>query len=155
EKNNGNGTVTTIEGNISNKCMRKTRDASTIAGYGRPKYDPNAKKPTHVANMPKPVEGAINIWDETLKPGDKGGAVKAMQNGLLYLGFKLPKYGADGDYGSETTAAIKAFKKTNPNLNDSANLNPTTARALQAAINEKYLREHPPAKPEPTPETPP
>ena len=46
-----------------------------------------------------------------LQPGDAGAAVKAMQEKLLKWDAKcLPKYGADGDYGSETRAAVKAFQ---------------------------------------------
>lgn len=47
----------------------------------------------------------------TLRKGNKGAVVKAMQMQLLVLGYKLPKYGADGDFGSETEAAVKAFQK--------------------------------------------
>ena len=48
---------------------------------------------------------------KTLKKGSKGAAVKELQQRLLDLGYKLPRYGADGDYGNETVAAVKAFQK--------------------------------------------
>jgi peptidoglycan hydrolase-like protein with peptidoglycan-binding domain len=48
---------------------------------------------------------------EELKVGSKGEAVKELQEDLLALGYELPKYGADGDYGSETAAAVKAFQR--------------------------------------------
>lgn len=47
----------------------------------------------------------------TIRKGDKGPVVKYAQQLLLDRGYKLPKYGADGDYGSETVAAVKAFQK--------------------------------------------
>ena len=47
----------------------------------------------------------------TLRKGDKGDAVKYLQTLLLNLGYSLPKYGADGDYGNETLKAVKAFQK--------------------------------------------
>lgn len=47
----------------------------------------------------------------TLKKGCKGSAVKKLQEKLLARGYKLPKYGADGSYGNETVAAVKAFQK--------------------------------------------
>jgi peptidoglycan hydrolase-like protein with peptidoglycan-binding domain len=47
------------------------------------------------------------------KRGDKGGVVKSLQNLLMQAGGSLPKYGADGDYGSETEAAVKAFQTKN------------------------------------------
>ena len=37
--------------------------------------------------------------------------VKELQNDLLKLGYSLPNYGADGDFGSETVKAVKAFQK--------------------------------------------
>lgn len=46
-----------------------------------------------------------------LKKGSKGEDVKKLQQKLLDLGYKLPKYGADGDYGNETVATVKAFQK--------------------------------------------
>lgn len=47
----------------------------------------------------------------TIRKGDKGPTVKYAQQLLLDRGYRLPKYGADGDYGSETVAAVKAFQK--------------------------------------------
>lgn len=45
-----------------------------------------------------------------LKPGAKGEAVKEAQKQLIRAGYELPRYGADGDYGSETTKAVKQFQ---------------------------------------------
>lgn len=50
----------------------------------------------------------------TLKKGSKGTVVKLVQRALIDLyGYKLPKYGADGDYGAETLAAVKEYQKAN------------------------------------------
>lgn len=46
---------------------------------------------------------------EPVKRGSRGPAVKKLQERLLVLGYKLPRYGADGDYGGETQAAVKAL----------------------------------------------
>lgn len=43
--------------------------------------------------------------------GSKGPAVKKMQQKLLSFGYELPKYGADGDLGDETIAALKEYAK--------------------------------------------
>jgi N-acetylmuramoyl-L-alanine amidase len=48
-----------------------------------------------------------------LQKGDSGSKVKSMQQKLLKAGYKLPKYGADGDYGDETVTAVKAMQKAN------------------------------------------
>ena len=47
---------------------------------------------------------------DLLKRGSKGVGVKAMQTALLSLGYSLPRFGADGDFGAETEAAVKAFQ---------------------------------------------
>ena len=49
----------------------------------------------------------------TLKKGSKGDAVKALQKQLIALGYDVGKKGADGDFGSATLAAVKAFQKAN------------------------------------------
>ncbi|NUO07657.1 MAG: S8 family serine peptidase [Candidatus Brocadia sp.] len=50
-----------------------------------------------------------------LKKGSKGGAVgvavRKVQEALLDLGYTLPKFGADGNFGRETKAAVQAFQK--------------------------------------------
>ena len=40
------------------------------------------------------------------KKGDKGEAVRKLQESLLLLGEKLPRWGVDGDCGDETIAAV-------------------------------------------------
>ena len=52
------------------------------------------------------------IFDEkgSLGPPTKGPEVKKVQEALLALGFTLPKFGADGDYGSETRQAVRDFQ---------------------------------------------
>lgn len=46
-----------------------------------------------------------------LRRGMRGADVKELQTLLLRLGYALPKYGADGDFGSETRSALKQFQK--------------------------------------------
>lgn len=53
---------------------------------------------------------APQVAAAALKPGAKGAAVKEAQNQLIRAGFELPRYGADGDFGSETTKAVKQFQ---------------------------------------------
>ena len=45
-----------------------------------------------------------------LRKGDKGTAVKDMQERLIGAGYPLRKYGADGDFGSETFEAVRAYQ---------------------------------------------
>lgn len=46
-----------------------------------------------------------------LKKGDKGAAVKRLQESLMRLSYDLPKFGADGDLGDETLKAVMFFRR--------------------------------------------
>lgn len=48
-----------------------------------------------------------------LRKGDRGDSVKKLQSQLISIGYKFPKFGADGDFGGETEAAVKAFQADN------------------------------------------
>lgn len=61
-------------------------------------------------NVPPPETGT-KLGERTLKKGSAGGDVVEMQTFLMRLGFKLPEFGADGDFGAETEAAVIAFQK--------------------------------------------
>ena len=62
------------------------------------------------AESPEPTPNEETEVRETLKRGMKGDDVRQLQQRLMELGYALPKYGADGDYGSETVTAVKAFQ---------------------------------------------
>lgn len=49
----------------------------------------------------------------TLARGSKGDAVVRLQKALMEKGYDLGKWGADGDYGSATSAAVLAFQVDN------------------------------------------
>jgi len=67
-----------------------------------------------------------------LRKGSKGSEVKVLQQRLLKLGYKLPKYGADGDFGNETDAAVRQFQKDNKLVVDGI-YGANTSRALYSA----------------------
>jgi peptidoglycan hydrolase-like protein with peptidoglycan-binding domain len=45
--------------------------------------------------------------------GSKGLSVEKAQSGLMDLGYNLPKFGADGDFGNETKKAVLDFQSDN------------------------------------------
>lgn len=47
------------------------------------------------------------------RKGDSGLGVKELQQNLLQLGEKLPRYGADGSFGDELEQAVKSFQARN------------------------------------------
>ena len=68
---------------------------------------------------PKPPEdhtggaGAYQIALQILCRGDTGREVQQAQRLIIATGYKMPKYGADGDFGEETEAAVKKFQADN------------------------------------------
>jgi peptidoglycan hydrolase-like protein with peptidoglycan-binding domain len=48
--------------------------------------------------------------ERVLQKGDKGTAVRLVQESLLAQGYALPAHGADGDFGPETEAAVRHFQ---------------------------------------------
>jgi len=75
-----------------------------------------------------------------LKRGSKGARVKELQENLMKLGFKLEKYGADGDFGKETYDAVVAFqKKAFPG--DESEWDGVVGPNTQAAL-EEALKKH-------------
>lgn len=75
------------------------------------------------------------LGDRDLKKGDKGADVKELQQDLMKLGYKLTKYSADGDFGSETQKAVKAFQKDHGLKEDGVMNVGADYDALFAALN--------------------
>ena len=86
------------------KNMSKTYAASPLV-----KSTPKAKTSSTKTNYSSTTTNASSIGDFPLKKGSKGGNVKLLQEALLakYGKSILPKYGADGDFGTETLSALK------------------------------------------------
>lgn len=58
----------------------------------------------------KPIQDAQEFGHRTLAMGDTGDDVKALQLALITLGYSCGKWGADGEFGSATRNAVKAFQ---------------------------------------------
>ncbi len=99
-------TITVIEGNYQNAVGRRLIrvNGKYIRGFGVPKYDAEPVKTTK-------TETACTVKVKTLKKGSKGSNVKAMQILLMGYNFYCGGYGADGDFGSGTESAVRAFQK--------------------------------------------
>ncbi|UOQ43344.1 peptidoglycan-binding protein [Halobacillus salinarum] len=79
--------------------------------------------------------------DGILEEGETGYQIKKLQQMLIKLGYALPKYGADGDFGEKTLNALKAFQKDH-HLEVDGVAGPKTRDALEEALSLK------PPKPE-------
>ena len=105
EKVSGN-TLTVIEGNNGNFPNDRVRrreissGSSLIFGYARPNYsgsDSDYQK--------------ISVSLPVLRKGNSGKPVKALQILLDSYRYSIGKYGADGDFGSDTESAVRQFQK--------------------------------------------
>ncbi|MFD5792333.1 peptidoglycan-binding protein [Streptomyces diastatochromogenes] len=110
------GTITTIEGNTSDQCMRRLRNSSTIVGYGRPSYGDASPLPAS---------------DGILRKGSTGDAVKTLQQNLnTVMGSGLD---VDGDFGPATDTAVRAFQ-AKYGLAVDGEYGPASAAAMEAAL---------------------
>lgn len=119
---------------------------SDPAGFEKFKKDVTEKLNGHVDAYVRPVAGGnvrVTKDDDLLKKGDKGPAVKALQQKLIKTGYKLPKYGADSDFGEETDHAVREFQQDHDLAVDGI-AGPMTMAKLDDVIAEK---EKPKSKP--------
>ena len=106
---NGN-TFTTIEGNHNNKVDSITRSVSAMEGFGRPWYTaedtPTVDSRGYQGEFPqRPARGYFQRYD-------KGSEVVKLQKLLEWTAPGcLPRYGCDGEIGSETLNAVKVCQK--------------------------------------------
>lgn len=128
--------VYTVEGNVNGGEVQAKKYAKTnkyIEGYGRPKWSLITKAGSDPAPAPAPRP--------VLRFGSKGTAVKQLQETLLSLGYKLPIYGADSDFGSETERAVKVFQRDHA-LEVDGIVGPMTWAALDAAVEASGKAQH-------------
>lgn len=74
------------------------------------------------------------LGERDLRRGCKGDDVRELQTDLIKLGYSLPKYGADADFGSETEKAVRAFQLDHGLLADGV-MKEDDFKALFAALD--------------------
>lgn len=101
------GVVTTIEGNTSDSVGRRSYavGSSTIAGYGRPRWELAADASSDISFNP------ASSSERVLKLGCKGDDVMQLQKDLIRMGYDVGPDGADGDYGDNTKKAVMKFQE--------------------------------------------
>lgn len=118
-ENVDNDRIYTIEGNTSNKAELITnggqvakksylKSSKYIYGYARPKYNVQIEE-----NSKNETQNSTNneIIYSTIRKGSKGNLVRIAQEKLIQKGYVLSKFGADGDFGSETEEAVKQLQR--------------------------------------------
>lgn len=137
-------TITVIEGNKSDAVgyRKMQQNGAYIRGYGLPDYakfaagTPDGQGVIVVDDPPAPVpdtnvggKKCFTIKLRYLCKGDKGEDVRAMQGALIARGCSCGKWGADGDFGNDTYAALRAFQHRN-GLTMDGEYGPLTASKL-------------------------
>lgn len=79
--------------------------------------------------------------DTILNYGDSGEAVKNLQAKLIRLGYSCGKYGADGDFGAGTEAAVRKFQSKTSGLAVDGIAGYQTLNAIDKAIVELDKKE--------------
>ena len=109
--------ISCVEGNFADSVSRtyyKWRISSQIAGFGRPDWSvvANEQKAEDPVDTSKPVDSGSCI---KLQYGDgmniPAPEVKAWQNLLIFRGYNLDPYGADGEFGYTTQNATIQFQQ--------------------------------------------
>jgi len=67
----------------------------------------------------------------------KNSLVSAVQEGLMKLGFNLPKFGADGKFGPETKTALEKYQDSKDNLDRNGEMDEVTIRTMIDDLKEK------------------
>lgn len=100
-----------IEGNAGDAVKLTHPKSSTILGVFRPLYDNGSvTPPKEPASTTRTLQ---SVMLPILKRGMLGKDVLSLQYLLKAYGYKLPKYGADGEFGDETYNALTAFQRDN------------------------------------------
>ena len=105
------------------------------------------------ADQAAPPNTNVTLGSRLLKKGMVGADVKAMQELLMQIGYKLPKYGADSEFGAETEAAVMAFQEDEGLKQDGKYGDQTHAALMDAVADDDEGKQDEPA-PEEMPETP-
>ena len=110
------GTIYVAEGNCSDavRLITRTRGQQYIRGYIVPDFKSVVTDDESDEDAPqepeKPADEQIDLGLPTIRRGDKGRTVLAMQAVLIALGYRCGWYGSDGDFGAYTYAALVKFQ---------------------------------------------
>lgn len=132
-----------IEGNASDMVKIRTmqRNGRYLRGFGLPDYaaaardagsdevivEPEPEQP--VSDPDTPTGDKFTLRFRILRRGCVGEDVRALQRNLKSLGFDVGRCGLDGDFGSDTRAALVAYQRS-VRLSPDGEAGPLTMSAL-------------------------
>lgn len=112
----GNGLAVECTGRWENKVqITAVHNLGKVPGYNGRNWTKHGKLPwiaydNVIPDTPgQPVTPSTG-GHPTLRRGDKGAAVKELQQDLIKLGYSVGASGADGDFGAATERGVKAFQ---------------------------------------------
>lgn len=132
------GSVVCVEGNSSDQVAERVYQVgeSRIAGYGRPNWaaagDVDRDTNVPVNNVPDKEEPKKRFYELSfpyLQNGDTGASVTAVQRQLFARGYAIGPAGCDGEFGTDTEAAVRSFQQNNGVAPDGT-VGPATGAAL-------------------------
>ena len=129
----GNGTVTLINGNISDEVRRSTFRTSTILPNGI-RWPPGARPPLGVATR-APAEPAAPLGRRLLRRGDTGDDVEELQRALASLGLMQNDPNV-ATFGPDTEDAVRQFQRQEGLLIDGI-VGPATISAIEGALSAR------------------
>ena len=127
----GNGTVIEAMGTINGVTTSKVT-ASKWTHWGELK---NVNYTNQEQTDPGSGFPETPAWRPTIRKGNKGDVVRECQRMLEKLGYNLGICGVDGDYGTATDAAVRAFQREHGLIVDGV-CGPMTWDALDKAVNQ-------------------
>lgn len=128
-----NGTMTIVNGNVSNMVKRSVFRIASILPDGI-RWPPGAPMPDGVA---EPTKGEPDWGARILRLGSRGSDVEALQRDLNVLGYALQE---DGIYGGRTQDAVRRFKERR-GMEEDGVADAAMLAALTAAVEDRRKRD--------------
>lgn len=132
----GNGDTIEMRG-FDHDCVKRKVSAGPWKKWGRLPASmlQYAGAPAPIPTPPPSGDAPdlSRLGSRTLKKGRSGTDVKQLQAALIWLGYDLGRYGSDGDFGSATERAVRAFQKDR-GLQVDGQFGPKSLAALRTAL---------------------
>lgn len=106
-----------------------------LQNFDRPAPAPAPSSPPQTSKPPASVVKGTTVT-LPIGEGDSGAFVRDIQQELIKAGYRLPRYGTDGEFGEETENAVMKFQKDH-NLSVDGLVGPVTLNKLQEVNHQR------------------
>jgi hypothetical protein len=132
------GRIHTIEGNTLNTVAYREREATNVAGYGRPKY--TTTPPTTGGGTTVPTTYTPPPFPTGLRPGSASPSAKPLQRALKAAGYMNKSIPEADNYGPNTEASVAAFYRANQSLSSGGGYDPIIGPKGWAELHREAAR---------------